>query len=35
MTPDDFPVQIRMPVAWGHLDAFGHVNNTVYLSLVG
>ena len=30
MTLEDFPVQVRMPVAWGHLDAFGHVNNTVY-----
>ena len=30
MNCEDFPVQIRMPVAWGHLDAFGHVNNTVY-----
>ena len=26
----DFPIQVRMPVAWGQLDAFGHVNNTVY-----
>lgn len=30
MTLDDFPVQVRLPVSWGHLDAFGHVNNTVY-----
>jgi acyl-CoA thioester hydrolase len=30
MTREDFPVAVRMPVAWGHLDAFGHVNNTVY-----
>lgn len=30
MTPQDFPVQVRLPVSWGHLDAFGHVNNTVY-----
>jgi acyl-CoA thioester hydrolase len=26
----DFPVVIEIPVAWGELDAFGHVNNTVY-----
>jgi acyl-CoA thioester hydrolase len=26
----DFPIQVRMPVAWGQLDAFNHVNNTVY-----
>ncbi|HJL17504.1 MAG TPA: thioesterase family protein [Sandaracinaceae bacterium LLY-WYZ-13_1] len=27
---DDFPIQIRVPVAWGDMDAFQHVNNTVY-----
>lgn len=26
-----FPVIITMPVQWGDQDAFGHVNNTVYL----
>jgi len=26
-----FPVIIVMPVQWGDQDAFGHVNNTVYL----
>lgn len=26
----DFPVVITVPVAWGEMDAFGHVNNTVY-----
>jgi acyl-CoA thioester hydrolase len=26
-----FPVVIRVPVLWGDLDAFDHVNNTVYL----
>jgi acyl-CoA thioester hydrolase len=25
------PVSIDIPVAWGDMDAFGHVNNTVYL----
>jgi acyl-CoA thioester hydrolase len=25
------PVTIRQPVAWGELDALGHVNHTVYL----
>ena len=25
------PVVIEIPVAWGDMDAFGHVNNTVYL----
>ena len=26
----DFPVVIDLPVAWGEMDAFQHVNNTVY-----
>jgi acyl-CoA thioester hydrolase len=25
------PVSIEIPVAWGDMDAFGHVNNTIYL----
>ena len=25
-----FPVQIKLPVQWGEMDAFGHVNNTQY-----
>lgn len=25
-----FPVQVEIPVAWGDMDAFGHVNNVVY-----
>ena len=25
-----FPVQVSIPVQWGDMDAFGHVNNTVY-----
>ncbi len=27
---DGFPVTVQIPVHWGELDAFGHVNNTVY-----
>jgi len=27
---DGFPVAIALPVAWGEMDAFGHVNNAVY-----
>lgn len=27
----DFPVVIEIPVAWGEMDAFQHVNNIVYL----
>jgi len=33
MQPDalqDFPVRVELPVAWGEMDAFGHVNNVVY-----
>lgn len=25
-----FPVVIQLPVAWGEMDAYGHVNNIVY-----
>ncbi|MFP4306434.1 MAG: acyl-CoA thioesterase [Desulfococcaceae bacterium] len=25
-----FPVVIDIPVAWGEMDAFGHVNNIIY-----
>lgn len=27
---DGYPVELEIPVAWGDMDAFGHVNNTVY-----
>jgi len=26
-----WPVEIETPVAWGEMDAYGHVNNIVYL----
>lgn len=26
----DFPVIVELPVAWGEMDALGHVNNAVY-----
>ncbi|MFQ5637925.1 MAG: acyl-CoA thioesterase [bacterium] len=26
----DYPVRIEIPVAWGEMDAFSHVNNIVY-----
>ena len=26
----NFPVTIEVPVVWGDMDAFGHVNNSVY-----
>ncbi|KAA3645126.1 MAG: acyl-CoA thioesterase [Proteobacteria bacterium] len=25
-----FPVQVTLPVQWGDMDAFNHVNNTMY-----
>lgn len=25
-----YPIMITVPVAWGEMDAFGHVNNIVY-----
>lgn len=28
---EGFPVVIEIPVAWGDMDAFAHVNNTIYL----
>ena len=26
----EYPVIIELPVAWGDMDAFAHVNNTAY-----
>lgn len=28
---ETFPVVVRLPIQWGDLDAYGHVNNLVYL----
>jgi acyl-CoA thioester hydrolase len=28
--PARFPLSVRIPVAWGEMDAFQHVNNMVY-----
>lgn len=30
----DFPVQLEIPVAWGEMDAFGHLNNVVYFRYI-
>ncbi len=30
-SPGSWPVSVELPVLWGHMDALGHVNNTVYL----
>lgn len=27
---NDFPVQVRFPIAWGEMDVFDHVNNVSY-----
>jgi acyl-CoA thioester hydrolase len=27
----NFPIRFEIPVAWGDMDAFGHVNNVIYL----
>jgi acyl-CoA thioester hydrolase len=29
-----FPVIVEVPVAWGDMDAFGHVNNTMFFRYV-
>jgi len=26
----DYPVVVDIPVAWGEMDAYGHLNNIVY-----
>ena len=31
MDINDFPVRVKIPVAWGEMDAYGHVNNIYYL----
>lgn len=28
---DGFPVVVELPVVWGEMDSFAHVNNVVYL----
>ena len=27
----EFPIVVELPIQWGDLDAYGHVNNLVYL----
>lgn len=31
MALERFPVTIRLPVQWGEMDSYGHVNNVVYI----
>ncbi|MDX1675504.1 MAG: thioesterase family protein [Longimicrobiales bacterium] len=30
MELDGYPITVEIPIAWGDMDAFGHVNNTVF-----
>lgn len=30
MDASAFPVTVEIPVQWGEMDSFGHVNNTIY-----
>ncbi len=27
----EYPVHLELPVLWGNMDAFGHVNNLIYM----
>jgi acyl-CoA thioester hydrolase len=29
--PEHWPIQVHIPIAWGEMDSFAHVNNTIYL----
>lgn len=29
-TLNEFPVTVQIPIAWGDMDSFGHVNNIVF-----
>jgi acyl-CoA thioester hydrolase len=31
VAPVRWPVTLEIPVAWGDMDSFGHVNNAIYL----
>src|SRR3990167_1172306 len=31
MSPTPLTISMRIPVAWGDMDALAHVNNTIYL----
>lgn len=33
-TLDKFPVVVRLPIQWGDLDAYGHVNNVVFMKWI-
>lgn len=27
----DYPIVVEIPIAWGEMDAFGHINNVYYI----
>lgn len=27
----DYPIQVKIPIAWGEMDSYGHINNIYYL----
>ena len=31
MSEKNWPIETQIPVLWGDMDSFGHVNNIVYL----
>jgi len=33
-TLDEFPIQVKLPVVWGELDALNHVNNIWYFRYI-
>jgi len=30
---EGYPISVKIPIRWGDMDAFGHVNNTVFFRL--
>ncbi len=31
----DYPIKAKIPIAWGEMDAFNHVNNIIYFRYFG
>ena len=31
MSDKNWPIETQIPVLWGDIDSFGHVNNIIYL----
>ena len=32
MNDKNWPIETQIPVLWGDIDSFGHVNNIIYLN---